>query len=231
MYKLLFMFLLFLPIYCFQIIQINPGGLHGFYMLGICKYLKKNYNLDDFNYYGASAGSWNSLFMTYKHNNTEFINTIQNYDISHVKSIYHLQILMKEHLLKNYKTDDFNLDKLNIAVTTLHKPPFFLKSNIYNNFNSLEDAIDCCIASSHLPIFSGKVIMKYDNKICFDGGLFQKNMIVNKDKIFLITPNLWNKEKPYINKLKELDIPFMINYGYENSEKHKTELEEFFKKN
>ena len=50
-----------------KLIIITPGGLKGFYVLGICSYIKENYNISDYVFSGASAGSWNSLFLSYKH--------------------------------------------------------------------------------------------------------------------------------------------------------------------
>ena len=60
-----------------KLITISPGGLLGFYMFGVSKYVKDNYKLDNsYLYSGASAGSWNSLFMTFTGNNDEFIDII-----------------------------------------------------------------------------------------------------------------------------------------------------------
>ena len=59
-----------------KIISITPGGFKGFYTLGICHYLKDNYDLSEFLYSGASAGSWNALFLSFKGNNKDFLNNI-----------------------------------------------------------------------------------------------------------------------------------------------------------
>ena len=52
-----------------NIISINPGGLLGFYQFGICKYIKQNCDLKNSKFYGSSAGSWNSLYLSKKHDN------------------------------------------------------------------------------------------------------------------------------------------------------------------
>ena len=52
-----------------RVLSIRAGGLKGFYMFGICKYIKENHNLDNVSMFGASAGAWNSLFLSEKINN------------------------------------------------------------------------------------------------------------------------------------------------------------------
>ena len=47
---------------------LSPGGLRGFYTHGICKFIRYNYDLSNYTYYGASAGAWNSLYMSVKPN-------------------------------------------------------------------------------------------------------------------------------------------------------------------
>ena len=51
-----------------KLITITPGGYKGFYTLGICHYIKENYNLENYYFSGASAGSWNALFLSFKSN-------------------------------------------------------------------------------------------------------------------------------------------------------------------
>ena len=49
-----------------KFITLSPGGLAGFYMLGIVTYIQENYDTSEFEILGASAGAWNSLPMVYK---------------------------------------------------------------------------------------------------------------------------------------------------------------------
>ena len=64
--KIIYAFLIFLNIVYSKVISIKSGGLKGFYMFGISKYIKENYNLNNFHFYGAIAGSWNSLYLSQK---------------------------------------------------------------------------------------------------------------------------------------------------------------------
>ena len=49
-----------------KMISISPAGIYGFYTLGTCAYIKENYDVSDYIFSGASAGSWNSLYMVLK---------------------------------------------------------------------------------------------------------------------------------------------------------------------
>ena len=57
-----------------KIISSKAAGLKGFYMLGVSKYIKDNYDLSDTIFYGASAGSWNSLYLSNIIPNDELFN-------------------------------------------------------------------------------------------------------------------------------------------------------------
>ena len=56
-----------------ETISISPGGLQGFYLIGIVDFLKHNYNLDSYLLTGASAGAWSCLLMSYKGDTKKFI--------------------------------------------------------------------------------------------------------------------------------------------------------------
>ena len=65
MLKLIILYCLFILSLGYNgLISIKPGGLKGFYVLGICKYIKENYCLEDYYFYGSSAGSWNTIYLT-----------------------------------------------------------------------------------------------------------------------------------------------------------------------
>ena len=59
-----------------ELIVLTPAGANGFYNLGICYYLKKNYDLTKYIFSGASAGAWNSLFLAFKGDLNELINIV-----------------------------------------------------------------------------------------------------------------------------------------------------------
>ena len=215
-----------------KVMHIMPGGLYGFYMFGVCKFIKQNYNLKDYIFYGASAGSWNSLYMCLKNNNDDkFIyDIIEN--VNEYKNLQDLQVNIKNNLLYHYNDDDFNLHKLHITLCTLKKKPLFMEKYIVNDFDNIEDAINCCIASSHIPLLCGNLYYNYKTSICIDGGIFNNPF----DK-YGIKPNiiihhkLWkNKKIKTYNSLKYNNLELMYHEGYEDSLKNKQFLDEIFEK-
>ena len=173
-----------------NIIQIGPGGILGYYNMGICKIIKEKYNLDNYIFNGISAGSWNSLFMVYKNKNIDkIINNIFEVEFNNIFGYKKLQLALKKHFLQSFNTNDFNLDRLFISVSVLEK--FKCKKYIYTDFNNLEDVLNCCIASSNIPFITGDLFYKYKNKISFDGALLKNYYLQIKNPKLRITNDLW----------------------------------------
>ena len=176
-----------------KLITISPGGYKGFYLLGILTYIKEKYETENLIYSGASAGSWNGLFMCYKGNPLSFVYNLLDYNIKNTKSITELEYFMKYKLLTSYKTEDFDLRRLFIGVTTIKGfAPF---TNIFSEFETLEDAINCCIASSHIPLITGGLTNKYHNMFTFDGG-FSNYPYLDKERMVHVSPSMWQEIHP-----------------------------------
>lgn len=192
-----------------KLISISPGGLKGFYLLGITTFIKENYCLDNYVFSGASAGAWNALYMSYKGKPTEFIKKILNEKTNNAKTVIDVKNAIKDKIMENYKKEDFELEKLFIGVKT------FSDTVIYSNFDNIEDAIDCCIASSHIPFITGGMLNLYHNKYTFDGG-FSQHPYLKQPAVLHITPTIWENielddfgmRKNNVKKLrkKSLDI-------------------------
>ena len=204
-----------------SIISIQPGGLLGFYQFGICKYIKENCDITNSKFYGSSAGSWNSLYLCKKNDDDnlfhDIILDINNYNY---KNLYEIQQKIKLDILNTFNEDDFNLDSLNICTTEYNK--FKFKKKIFSNFNNLNDVIDCCIASSHLPILSnGKLFYKYKDKLYVDGGFFKYPTPLGIKSDLIISPNMWNNKEIYnYNNINNLNIKKLIESGYNDAEKN-----------
>jgi hypothetical protein len=175
-----------------KVISISPGGFYGYYELGVASYLKDNYVLDDCVFSGASAGAWISLFMTYK-GDDDIVHRLGflNNEFRNIRSI---EVRLKKRLLENYQTSDFDLSRLFVGVTRL------CTTDIYTDFDTLEDAIDCCIASSHIPFITGPAVNIYDGYLAFDGGFSRKPYLDLCEPILHITPSIW---KPLLKKPEE----------------------------
>lgn len=217
-----------------KIISISPGGFKGVYMLGVCMYIKDHYDLENYIFSGASAGAWNSLVLCCKKDVKYLKEEIVDYSIKNSNTIIELENLMKTKILQYYTTDDFDLRRLFIGVTTLNG--LYPETTIYSDFNNLEDAINCCIASSHIPLITGGIINRYHNKYTFDGGFSRVPYLNIKQNVLHITPSMWKHEtkRNTIGDINEFTTLFSKNKynfsqlflnGYEDAEKHKDFLE------
>lgn len=220
-----------------KIISLSPGGYKGFYVLGICKFIKENYNLDNFVFSGASAGAWNSLMLSFKHNMNDIINLILDSNLEKSSSIHEIEKSIKTIILNKYTADDFDLNRMYVGVTIIDK--YKTNTTIYTGFENLEDALNSCIASSHIPLVTGGLTNFYRNIMTFDGG-FSKYPYLNTSKSVLhIHPNIWNHFSNNTGKFNITDyttlfskskFPFseMVENGYLDSKKNKHILDKVF---
>jgi hypothetical protein len=204
-----------------KIISISPAGYYGFYVMGVCSYIKENYNTSNYIFSGASAGAWNSLYMTLRTDSSFMKNILVNNDFYKNKNIIQVECEMKNKILQFYSTHDFDLNRLFIGVTT------FSQTSIYTDFENLEDAIDCCIASSHIPFITGSILHTYKNKYMFDGG-FSEYPYLNTNQVALhINPNIWNQNKKIEFTLFNKDyfnLEKLFEKGYNDTYKYGKEI-------
>jgi hypothetical protein len=172
-----------------KLILLSPGGFKGFYLMGITAFIKENYVLDGHIFSGASAGAWNALLMTYKHNVSDVVSVLVNDECAKIKDAYGLEKYLKQQIMLNYETDDFELEKLFVGLTIINN--YRIKTQIYSDFENLEDAIDCCIGSSHIPYITGKLTNTYHNTYTFDGGFSKYPYLKTSPPILHITPSMW----------------------------------------
>lgn len=215
-----------------KLISISPGGLKGFYLIGTLTYIKENYDLKDFIFSGASAGAWCSLIMSLKPK-FDLLDFVDE-NITNSKSILEIEQNIKRKILKKYKNNDFDFRRIYIGVTQLKN--FNIDTFLYSDFNNLEDAIDCCIASSHVPFVTGGLLNKYHNKISFDGGFVNYPYIKEIKPTLHIHPNIWNSKKTnslfsYDSTLfskDKYDFKKLYLDGYNDAKKNKDYLNEIF---
>ena len=217
-----------------KMISISPAGIYGFYTLGTCAYIKENYDVSDYIFSGASAGSWNSLYMVLK-NDLEFSTTVLNINTENMSSIFELEYGIKNAILSNYKTNNFDFSRIYIGVTVIKNNK--LKTSIYCDFKDLKDAIDCCIASSHIPFITGGALNRYKDLLSFDGGFSKYPYIRNVEPVLHITPNMWKrknincKDATLFNfKKNKNTIDKLFIDGYNDASDNKEYLNSIFKK-
>lgn len=228
-----------------KLISISPGGLKGFYELGILSYIKDNYDMENYIFSGASAGSWNALFMCYKKDTKKFVFNLLDSKLSQIKSLKDLEYFLKYKILTSYDNDDFDLRRLFIGVTTIKN--FKKRTNIFSDFDNLEDAINCCIASSHIPLITGGLTNRYHDMYTFDGGFSNYPYLNFTENILHITPGMWKKlnndQKQYkfLKPLRSLNIVLelftirknsnymeLFDHGYEDAKSNKELLDKIF---
>ncbi len=215
-----------------SLISIYPGGLTGFYSLGVSSYIKDNYDISKYSFLGASAGSWNSLLFTCKYPSEEVLNNLLSRDIFYTsRTLPELTDGIGNHISTTYKDVDFDLDRLYISVSKLGLLRFNPK--IMCNFTSLNDAIDGCMSSSYIPFVTSKFRKMPINNIIMDGGINgfppkQINAYLN------IYPSMWGHEFPRGSGFK---YPSNHDYftdmylrGYQDTKKNRRILDEFFDK-
>lgn len=214
-----------------KIITLSPGGVKGFYMMGLCKYIKLNYDLTDYVFSGASAGAWNSLVLCYKGSVMNIEQDILDSIPNGSSNLQELEMSLKNKILQKYKTADFELDKLFVGTTVFENCKF--KPIIYSNFTSLDDAVECCIASSHIPFVTGGFKARYRGLATFDGGFSEFPYLNNNISSIHLTPSIWKSDlRTYENittriKTKET-IKTLLKKGYDDAKENKDKLDELF---
>jgi len=223
-----------------KIISISPGGFKGFYVMGICKYIKDHYNLENCIFSGASAGAWNSLLLCSTRDIDEIQNKILDSTLQNTNKISEIENRIKNQMLKSYSTEDFDLRRLFIGVTTFDNNNYKTNTTIFTGFDNLEDALNCCIASSHIPLITGGFTNVYRDILSFDGG-FSRYPYLNTTRSALhITPNIWkkkNKTSPTTMSISDYTTLFskaqykfseMVENGYNDTIQNKKTLDEVF---
>ena len=120
-----------------------------------------------------------------------------------------MEYLIKYKILKSYSEDDFNLERLFIGVTTIQNNRF--QTSIFSDFDNLEDAINCCIASSHIPLITGGLSNRYHNMYTFDGGFSKYPYLNLTQSVLHISPTMWEKNNIPKNRLKR-NIKSILSY-------------------
>lgn len=206
-----------------KMIYVSPGGLRGFYQLGICNYIKKNFEIDDYVFTGSCSGAWNCLLLSMKPyvNVDKFIQSTINLDLKDINNINEAQARLKYEILENYCTENFDLNKLFIGITLKERSTF--KTDVYSGFDDLEEAIDACIASSFINTFklnmsaSSHLYDKFDTKenptfmnvttsVLHISPYMWANNSRKKSTLDMLLPNKFNLNKLYHDGYRDTDL-------------------------
>ena len=176
-------------------IVLSPGGYNGFYQLGICHYIKNNFDIQNKKILGFSAGSWAGLFLCLnKEHSNECIKNVFK-QINKWCPLPKMPGIFKK-ALENYTYADFDISNLHIGMTEINKRTVY----IHTEFLTIKDCVNSCIGSSFVPYVTyNDVVYFYNNKCVLDGGFFYKKYMKNIDtnKTLLINTKLF---RPKFNK-------------------------------
>ena len=239
-YKILLLLFIFI-IYKYKTIKFTPintksydiiyntGGYYGFYQLGICHYIKNNFNYKNKTVLGISAGAWLAIFMSLDHSKSnEYLQNLFK-QTNPTVNIRKLPKLLHKIAIET-PNKDFNLSNINIAVTELCNS----KMIIHNNFLSIDELSRCATASSFIPFITyNDAIYFYKHKLIFDGGLFKKLYMNNIDttNTLSISFNMFNRFKKklfgsFIKPKKSFYQLYIL--GYHDAQKNHAYFEKYF---
>ena len=209
-------------------ILVSPGGYKGIYMIGICHYLKTHFEIDQKTVTGLSCGSLLSLFLVLNpERDNDFIRAI--FEIEFKKSLPSFLQEITHTLVARFKTEDFDLDRVQIGVTTWRGLECFHK------FLTLTEATHGCKASCFVPFVTCRDLMLvYHNKLTLDGGLFYKRAkSLKKKETFLLTSSMFGRYKESMMsgfRKPKCSYYQMYLYGYSDARKNHALFESYFKR-
>lgn len=208
-------------------ILLSPGGYKGFYMVGICHYLKNHFPVAKKSITGFSCGSFLALFMRIK---PELEHTYLNYMFALDRS----PMTMPQMLEKSVSTiqdhfvyEDFDLRQTQIGVSTLKG------LELFQDFTSLEDTLACCRSSSFVPFITQlNALLFYKNRLTFDGGIHYKKIKRQKKKeTLLIGSSMFGRySDSLIAGFKKPKCSYyqLYLYGYRDAQKNHAFFESYF---
>jgi hypothetical protein len=172
-------------------IIIKPGGRYGYYMSGICHYIKNHFDIKNKKIVGFSAGAWCGLILSIK---KKYMNMIIS-DFIQNTTTNKIDIMMKniKKTFQKYPLSMYKIDNLYIGTTNVSKKEL----SIHHDFLSIEEVTRCCEASSFIPGITYKdMFYFYHNNLSLDGGiLFKKFLKQQTHNPLIISHKMFGRHK------------------------------------
>lgn len=215
-----------------KLIQISPSGFVAPYQLGICMYIKNNYDLKDTKFIGGSAGSWLSVYLASDINNNDLLYKFmpkfkEEFETATMTNKWKtVGWFLKQEIPKYIGNTDFVLNK-NVLVSVSKIDKLCLKNEVTDNYDNLGDLMQLCYLSSFIPFLSGSYIPIYRNNKFIDATFTKKE---NKTVDLLIYPTMWGRKFKFSEYIgcnrynTNINFEDMLKNGYIDSIKNKNFL-------
>lgn len=214
-----------------KFLYLAPGGFTMPYTLGISQFIKENYNLNNINFIGASAGSWTSIYLASDMYLSDHL--INDY----CKLFEDKGIIYKWHNIcpflisemPKYINDFSFIDEKKIKISLSQYDNKSIVNKITDDYNNINELFNLCVLSSYIPVLSGFNIPKKNNLITFDGYFSNPNL--NEDENLLIINNeMFNRKFSFSDVIgkNKINIKELIFLGYYDSMINKECFDLFF---
>ena len=214
-------------------IVLGPGGVAGFYSLGISHYLLNHFDLKDKRLVGFSAGSFTLIFMRLspEKRNSMLQEIFKCNERSASSAMRHIM----DKIETTTTLDDYDLNGTSIAVS--HPRGIAL----YEHFLTIQQLSRCCKSSSFIPFVTHESgIDFYNHKLAMDGFFYYKSFLKQyTEPPLVITPfmfgrysnSAWDKIKFIfgIHQLKTTSIYQLYLYGYHDARQNHSFFEKYLK--
>jgi hypothetical protein len=184
-------------------VVVSGGGLKGYFVCGsshVLQYQLRRKGLRIARVAGASAGAWAAMFMLTKVSSKDWIQTYmackETPDVWMHESYERIWIEWLQHVMAADAYITCN-DRLFVSITVL--TIFGPRNRIISKFTSNEDLIQCCLASSAIPMITGSKLRRFRGELVLDGG------VTNNCPVF--TDGL---RRQMVFNLGDLEYPFQL---------------------
>ena len=214
-------------------IVLGPGGVAGFYSLGISHYLLNHFDVKDKRLVGFSAGSFTLLFMRLSPEKRNSM--LQEIFKCNEKSASNAMSHIMDKIETTTTLDDYDLNGISIAVS--HPGTIAL----YDHFITIQQLSRCCKSSSFIPFVTHDSGMDfYNHKLAMDGFFYYKSFLKQyPERPLVISPFMfgrysnaaWDKIKFIfgIHPLKTTSIYQLYLYGYHDARQNHSFFEKYLK--
>ena len=212
-------------------IVLGPGGVAGFYSLGISHYLLNHFDLKDKRLVGFSAGSFTLLFMRLSPEKRNGM--LEEIFKCNEKSASNAMRHIMDKIETTTTLEDYDLNGSSIAVS--HPGNI----GLYEDFLTIQQLSRCCKSSSFIPFVTHESGMYfYNHKLAMDGFFYYKSFLKQyPDPPLVINPFMfgrysnaaWDKIKFIfgIHPLKTTSIYQMYLYGYHDARQNHSFFEKY----